>query len=432
MAHNHQQSLKANICAYFEALGSYVILRNHNIDESLNRGGDIDVLVDDIIIARNLLFELFGKPLFSLRRTYVESYFYKWGHIDLTPRIEWRGSIYLSNSALLKGAQRSTFGFAKPRLADEALICWFASLIWGGFFKERYSPVISQAALCDGEYFLRALTYAVGPKLGASLLSLARQGKCSQSASMVKSLRRSLWLRGFTRRPLGTLVGLVSHYMREISLRTRPPAPWFAILGLDGSGKSTLVSGLQQRFQQMGLRTIVYHWRPHIIRPKKQAAEPVKDPHGLSPRGSFLSIGKLLDLLFDWLVGSYGAIANQRAKGNFVVFDRYYADLLADPLRYRYGGPVWLTRLILAFLPKPDAVILLDSDPETLRQRKQEVTLDAAKLIRAQYLRIIGGIHAGYIVDAAQPASHVLDSSFNIILNTTCDRTQADSITEKP
>jgi thymidylate kinase len=410
-------NLSVSIRAYFDSLCSYVILRNHDIDANLIRGGDIDVLVDNINLARTLLFDKLGEPLFSLRRTYVESYFYQWGHIDLTPRMEWRGAVYISNSSILNSAERSALGLAKPRLANEALICWFASLIWGGFFKERYAPLIEQAATRDAECFLRALTYAVGSKLGASLFSLASQGNCAESVLMVKSLRRALWLRGFARRPTETIVGLISHYFREVSLRARPPVPWFAVIGLDGSGKSTLIAGLQQMLRQIGLKTAVYHWRPKVLGGSSASSEPVTDPHGSPPRHTLAGFVKILYLILDWIVGFYGPIANQRAKGSIVIFDRYHADVIADPRRYRYSAATWWLKLVSRLLPKPTAVVLLDANPEDLQLRKRETTLTAAKSIRSGYLRVIKDARNGFVVDASRDQQTVLQCTFNLFLS---------------
>jgi thymidylate kinase len=411
------ETLRESIRAYFEILESYVILRNHDIEYNLCQGGDVDVLVGDINVARNLLCEILGRPLFSLRRTYVESHFYEWGHIDLTPRMEWRGAVFIANSSVLNGAEQSMLGFAKPRLAHEALICWFASLIWGGFFKERYAHLIERAATHDSECFLRVLTYAVGAKLGTYLFSLASQGNCAQSVLMVKSLRRALWLRAFARRPIGTLRGLISHYCREISLRARPPVPWFAIIGLDGSGKSTLIEGLQQMFRQIGLKTTVYHWRPKVWGGSTTGSEPVTDPHGVPPRHALTGLVKIPHLILDWIIGFYGPIADQRARGTVVIFDRYHADVIADPRRYRYSAATWWLKLVSRLLPQPTAVVLLDANPEDFQLRKRETTLTAAKSIRLGYLQVIKDTRNGFVVDASRDQQTVLQSTFNLFLS---------------
>jgi thymidylate kinase len=412
------ERLMSDIRSYLAEIGPYIILRNHDIEHSLRRGGDIDILVGNINKARLLLCQRFGPPLFALRRSYVEGYFYEWGHIDLTPRMEWRGAEYIGNSTLLDSAEVSDFGLNKPRLSHEALICWFASLIWGGFFKERYAYIIEQAAMDDGDCFLQVLTHAVGPKLGARLFALALERKSRQSAAIVKPIRRALWLRAFARQPLRTVRCLFSHYGREVVLRVRPTVPWFAVLGLDGSGKSTLILGLQERLRGVGLQSSVYHWRPEIIKRRGKTLEPVTEPHRAPPRHALTASVKIPLLAFDWLAGFCGPIANQRAKGSVVIFDRYHADVLADPLRYRYSAAGWWLKAALRLLPEPAAVILLDAEPEYLQLRKQETSIEAAKSIRSRYLAIIARHPNSFVIDASKDRQAVLDETFHILLAT--------------
>ncbi len=54
--------------------------------------------------------------------------------------------------------------------------------------------------------------------------------------------------------------------------------------------------------------------------------------------------------------------------------DRHFLDILVDQRRYRYGGPLWLLRLIRRLIPKPDLVNLLDAPPKVLQARKQELS----------------------------------------------------------
>ena len=62
-------------------------------------------------------------------------------------------------------------------------------------------------------------------------------------------------------------------------------------------------------------------------------------------------------------------------RGGLVLIDRYYYDFLIDQRRYRLQVPQWLVRLGLAFLKKPDLVLLLDAPADVLQSRKQEVAL---------------------------------------------------------
>jgi thymidylate kinase len=56
-----------------------------------------------------------------------------------------------------------------------------------------------------------------------------------------------------------------------------------------------------------------------------------------------------------------------------VQFDRYFHDVLVDPLRYRYGGPTWYAAFLCRLLPEPDLVILLDANEDLILARKTEL-----------------------------------------------------------
>jgi thymidylate kinase len=74
-----------------------------------------------------------------------------------------------------------------------------------------------------------------------------------------------------------------------------------------------------------------------------------------------------------------------------VIFDRYYDDILCDPRRYRYGGPLWLARFGRWLVPKPDVTFYLNASPETIQSRKQEVSLEETRRQVAAYESLAAG-----------------------------------------
>ena len=117
------------------------------------------------------------------------------------------------------------------------------------------------------------------------------------------------------------------------------------------------------------------HWRPGVI---LGGSGPeggiVTDPHGKPPRGLIASILKLGLLVADWNVGYWGKIRHRQAKSKIAISDRYFEDLLVDPIRYRYGASKFLARWTFKLAPQPNLVFVLHADPEVIYARKQEVT----------------------------------------------------------
>jgi thymidylate kinase len=189
-----------------------------------------------------------------------------------------------------------------------------------------------------------------------------------------------------------------------------------AILGPDGCGKSSVISALEASPPGDFERVTTYHLRPNFFS-KNTDSTSVSDPHAQSPRGPFLSIVKILYLLLDYTVGWLGILYAQRTRHSLIVFDRYYHDMLVDPLRYRYGGPMWLARWVGKLIPKPDLWILLDAPPKVVQERTQEVPFEETTRQRGEYLKLVKGLKRGFVVDAAQDLDGVIADVNAIILD---------------
>jgi thymidylate kinase len=186
--------------------------------------------------------------------------------------------------------------------------------------------------------------------------------------------------------------------------------PFIAFLGCDGSGKSAVITGVGERLRARGLSVVHGHWMPKALhrQPAVNRSSSVEDPHGLPPRGALVSALKLMWLAANWWLAWWRGL-RRSSRGGVVLFDRYHADLLVDPRRYRYGGPMSLARLASFLMPRPDLVIYLDAPAEVLLARKQEVPLEALERGRAAYLALAardGGIR---VIDASRPLEVVLD-----------------------
>jgi thymidylate kinase len=408
---------EAALAKCIRELPDCVVLRNEEeLFANIRRGGDLDLLVADPARAERTLLHHLGPPVRISRRSYVTGYFYEWGHVDLLPSVEWRGARYLQADVIVGQRRVSAAGRSVPRLAHEAVISWLTSLLWGGFFKKRYAAVIRRAVEFDGEAFRQSLLDAAGRTWGERLWLLAAQGSPESSARWARSLRSVIWWRAcFTSRGR-----TIRHWMKfvvcELRLRHRPTVPWVAILGSDGSGKSSVINELVARYAECPYATVrVFHWRPGLVQRRGGGTGPVTDPHGKPNRGRIGSAMSLLFLTVDWLVGYWGKLAGLRAKGAILAFDRMYLDLLVDPRRYRYGANSRLARACWRLLPKPDLVFFLDVAPEVLLSRKREVSHEELVRQRQAYTALLQDIPGGRIVNGALPVNAIADEMCDVI-----------------
>lgn len=190
-----------------------------------------------------------------------------------------------------------------------------------------------------------------------------------------------------------------------------PTCPWVAFIGLDGSGKSSVIQALETDMAAAGYAgLLVLHRRPQIV--YRQA---VADHQGMiehyrkPPHSPGRSAFKLAAMWLDWLLGYLLVVHGRRVRGVLVVADRHsLLDVQADPLRYRYGGSPQWARLAVRLSPMPDVIVLLDAPTAVLQARKQEVTAEKAAELRQNYLDLLSRYGRGCVIDASQPLDQVV------------------------
>ena len=189
----------------------------------------------------------------------------------------------------------------------------------------------------------------------------------------------------------------------------RRPGLCVAVLGADGSGKTTVIGRLREHLARTQPSAPLYlHFRPRLGS-RVDGALPVTQPHGEPPRGPLLSTAKLLYYLFDFAAGWACKVGPARRQGRVIIFDRYFSDLLIDPRRYRQGRALVSARAVAALIPEPDLIIVLDAPASVLQARKQEVSFQESERVREGYLALARSAVRAQVVDASRPADQVFD-----------------------
>lgn len=160
-----------------------------------------------------------------------------------------------------------------------------------------------------------------------------------------------------------------------------PKGLYICFMGVDGSGKTTLINNLKVDLEGAfsDKTAAYYHFCPteHYNKPNENSI--VSDPHSKKEYSFIINIAKLFFLLFQFNYGYLKSIYMKKVKNKMIIVDRYFDDLKIDPLRYRMRNIPSLYHFFSQFIPKPNLYIVCIGNDELIYQRKKEVKLSLLK-----------------------------------------------------
>ena len=171
--------------------------------------------------------------------------------------------------------------------------------------------------------------------------------------------------------------------------------------GVDGSGKSTQIAGLQSALHAAGLRTrLLAFWDDVVVGVKYREGfvhKVYKSERGVGApgrpvrrrdknmRGWHLTLSRHMLYLVDaWHLRQVVARERLKVGVDVVIFDRYIYDELAN-LNLANRLTRGFVRRAIRLAPQPDLAFLLDADPAAAYARKPEYPVDFMQQCRESY-----------------------------------------------
>lgn len=178
-------------------------------------------------------------------------------------------------------------------------------------------------------------------------------------------------------------------------------APRIGFTGPDGAGKTTVIELMHEKISPVfGAASEFFHFRPTLIPNlgetahstglKKEVDREYNKPHRGGKTGVLNSFVRLCYYTLDYIVGFWAKVKFHCAITKFVIFDRYYTDIIVDSRRCNiYLNTKFLYYWGRVFVPRLHYNILLTADPDIILARKQELDREGIKSInkKLDYLR---------------------------------------------
>jgi thymidylate kinase len=155
-----------------------------------------------------------------------------------------------------------------------------------------------------------------------------------------------------------------------------------SFMGVDGSGKSTLIELLRKKLKNKFRKIKYIHLRPYLILLDKSTvqANPHKSKKTWPILLNFFRILYWL-IIYRFFFYLFGNNSNQ-----LIIFDRYAHDLMIDPIRYKFNLPINIAKFILDLFPNPNLWIVVNAPIKVLEKRKKELPTKELKRQIRTYL----------------------------------------------
>jgi len=209
-----------------------------------------------------------------------------------------------------------------------------------------------------------------------------------------------------------SIITSTRNILRTIKRILYPTGITVSFLGPDGSGKSTVIENILKARLPFR-RNDYFHTKPIFIDQSKQTVQ--SDPHQYPVYSKFKSYIKIIFFVFQYNKGWIENIIPLKIKSSFIIFDRYFDDILADQKRYRYGGSMWFLKLSRKLITQPELFFVLTTDPKVIYERKKEVKFSELQRQIKEYEKLTSD-EKYHKINVSKTPNEIADEIIKIIM----------------
>ncbi len=400
---------------------------------------DVDIWTEDTVMFEKILFETaadngFIPYLHNKTANGSNNIFCRYGddggmefaRIDILNECVWLPFIPIVTADRIKEDRQRYKNFYVAGPVTDAAMHFLYPLIHHGKVKEKYRDKIH--ALHGHGGFRDIVSDALGGSTAGYLLDRISERDWESVERSAASCRLSLLKRSFRNLNVRRMGYFYDFIRTNIERLFRPSGLFIAFIGHDGAGKTTLINSLNGFFTHGFLpgKFRKFYWRPYLFPDIKKLipfygkfagdAGGEDDPRKIPPRNTAFSYMKFIYYFTDFVIGRV-KFQSAWSRGGVVCADRYYYDHIIYPRRFRLAVPYNVMDFFKRFITKPDLTFYLYADPEVLRQRKDEFSVDEIVQQSLEYGKLLRSVPRAHRIDTSPPVSEVRDKIIRICID---------------
>ena len=176
--------------------------------------------------------------------------------------------------------------------------------------------------------------------------------------------------------------------------------------GVDGAGKSTIISLVSSKLSEKYRRKVVIlRHRPSLLpilssytygKKEAELRSINKNPRSGNNTQFLSSFIRFAYYLTDYLIGQFYVYFRYTLRGKIVLYDRYYFDFINDAKRSNIVLPKWITKAFFRLVFKPKINFFLYADPDVILKRKQELSKETIVELTNNYQSLFSAFGKKY------------------------------------